>query len=372
MQKELSHISGRDFARMKEKDASFAMDAADYRHLANYGVNFPESFVRAQIKYRGSFAMDDQQGGITSPSVPTPLQFLQTWLPGFARGIFAPRKIDEFVGLTTVGKWHDEEVVQGLLENIGNAEPYGDYTNVPLASWNAQFERRTIVRFEKGFKVGRLDQARSAEIQVDTAAERRISVSNALDIQRNLVGFFGYNNGANRTYGLLNDPSLPAYISVPAGAGGGTEWSGKTYLEITADIRQAMYQLEVQSQGNIDPRTSDTVLGLPVGTDNFLSVVSQFGNSVQQWLRETYPRCRPVTAPQLAGANGGDNVMYLYAEKVEDGATDDSRVWVQVVPAKFQALGVEQQAKGYVEDFTNATAGVMCKRPYAVVRYTGI
>jgi hypothetical protein len=44
---------------------------------------------------------------------------------------------------------------------------------------------------------------------------------------------------------------------------------------------------------------------------------------------------------------------------------------VQVVPSKFQVLGVEKGAKGYKEDYSNATAGVFCKRPFAVVRRTG-
>ena len=77
-------------------------------------------------------------------------------------------------------------------------------------------------------------------------------------------------------------------------------------------------------------------------------------------------------APNLNKANGGANVFYLYAEEINDGSTDDNRVWVQVVPAKFMALGVDQGAKGITEDYTNATAGVMCKRPYAVYRATGI
>ena len=45
---------------------------------------------------------------------------------------------------------------------------------------------------------------------------------------------------------------------------------------------------------------------------------------------------------------------------------------MQVVPAKFRVVGVAKDTKGYEEDYSNATAGVMCKRPYAVVRYTGI
>jgi hypothetical protein len=44
---------------------------------------------------------------------------------------------------------------------------------------------------------------------------------------------------------------------------------------------------------------------------------------------------------------------------------------LQVVPAKFKVLGVEQKAKGYMEDYSNATAGAMLKRPYAMVRYYG-
>ena len=121
----------------------------------------------------------------------------------------------------------------------------------------------------------------------------------------------------------------------------------------------------------MNPHTNAT-LALPTGVSQYLSVVSQYGNSVRQWLKETYPKCRVTSAPQLNAANGSANVFYLYAEDVDDSASDDSRTWVQAVPAKFQTLGVQIEAKGYVEDFTNATAGVMLKRPYAVVRYSGI
>ena len=103
-----------------------------------------------------------------------------------------------------------------------------------------------------------------------------------------------------------------------------------------------------------------------------LSVTSDFGISVRDWITRTYPKMRIVSAPELSAANGGANVFYLYAERVNDQSTDDGRTFIQPVPSKFQVLGVHQTAKAYVEDYLNATAGVMCKRPYAVVRYTGI
>ena len=65
---------------------------------------------------------------------------------------------------------------QGILESLGSATPYGDYTNVPFSSWNTNFERRTVVRAEEGLGVGRLEDARASAIRVDTAGEKRAAV----------------------------------------------------------------------------------------------------------------------------------------------------------------------------------------------------
>jgi len=241
-----------------------------------------------------------------------------------------------------------------------------------VSSWNVNFERRTVVRFEKGIQVGSLEEARAARIRMDSASEKRTSAALDLEIQRNLIGFYGYNNGDNRTYGFLNEPALPAVFNLPVGGAGSAAWASKTFLEITADIRHMAATLQTQSQDTINPESTDITLALPTACYQYLSVTSDYGISARDWVNKTYPRMRVVSAPQLNDANGGVNMAYMYAETVEDGASDDSRVWLQVVPAKFQALGVEKQAKGYVEDYTNATAGVMLKRPYAVTRASGL
>lgn len=346
-----------------------AEDVADYKSLETLGVGFTSKYLRDAVRV----AMDDQQGlSVTAASMTTPVQFLQNWLPGFVHAIFAARKADELMGVTTSGSWEDEEIVQGVLEPVGNAVPYGDYTNVPLASWNTNFVRRTIYRGEKGLKVGYLEEARAARIRVDSYGEKRAAAAQALEIQRNLIGFNGFNSGNNLTYGFLNDPGLPAYVTVAAGASSSTLWSSKTFLEITADIRSAAASLQNQSQDNINPEDTDTTLAVATAVYQYLSVTSDFGISVRDWISKTYPRMRVVSAPQLNSANGGANVFYLYAERVEDGGSDGGRVWEHVVPARFQALGVEKQAKGSIEDYVNATAGAMCKRPYAVVRRSGV
>lgn len=366
-----SHIFGRDVRPL----AMTAEDCADFRDLSRLGIGMSESFVRSQIEdlKLASLAMDDTTGLVTTASISTPIQFLQTWLPGFVRVITAARKIDSLIGVATVGKWDDEEIVQGIMEPLGEAELYGDYTNVPLSSWNANYERRTVMRWEKGIKVGLLEDARSARVRINNAAEKRSAASLALEIMRNRIGFYGYNGGANRTYGFLNDPSLPAYISAAAtGSGGATTWASKSFLNITADIRGMFARLEAAAQGVIDVRSTPTTLAVAINAAQYLTVTSDFGISVSDWLSKTYPKCRIETAPELNLANGGLNVAYLYADSVEDGGSDGGATWIQMVPAKFQALGTEKQAKGYVEDFSNATAGVLLKRPFAVQRLQGI
>jgi len=302
----------------------------------------------------------------------TPLQFLQSWLPGIVRTVTAARKIDLLAGLTVAGDWADEEIIQQTLEPTGFAVLYGDYTNVPLNSWNPGWERRSVIRFEAGARVGKLEEARAAKVNINSGAEKRASAALNLELIRNRVGFYGYNGGANRTYGFLNDPALPAYVTVPNGVSGSPLWSQKTFLEITADIRNAAGALQNQSGDTIDPMRTPMILAVATIAAQFLAVVSDYGVSVRQWLTETYPDLTIVSAPELNAANGGANVFYLYAVKLEDGSTDDGAVFAQIVPAKFQALGIEQQAKAYVEDYTNALAGIMLKRPFAVVRRSGI
>lgn len=374
-----SVVHGRRDARTFKPVEMSRDDVRNFAALQGVGITISQEFLGDAMRSLGVAVMDDNNigpspaplSGITTPSIAAQIQFLQAWLPGFVRTVSSARKIDTLIGMQTVGSWEDEEVIQGVMEPLGTAQPYMDHSNVPLASWNANFERRTIVRFELGFEVGMLEEARSARMKIATAAEKRSAVALALDIQRNRLGFYGYNNGANRTYGLLNDPGLAAYVSVAAGAGG-LPWSSKTFLEITKDLRVALSALRTNSKDVIDPKSTPITLAVATKAVDFMTTTSDFGISVLNWLNTNYSNVRIESAPELDDANGGASVFYLYADKVDDGATDDSSTFAQVVPSKFMTVGVEKRAKTYLEDFANATAGVMTKRPYAAVRYTGI
>ena len=346
------YVEGRDYA----------MDEVE-QLMPLIGVGFNPGVLDRMIDY----AMDTIQQPVTPPSVVTPIQFLQNWLPGVIEIITAKRSIDEIVGRATVGSWEDEQIVQQVVEMTGSAVPYSDVGNVPLSNWNQNFVDRTVVRFELGFRVGNLEEARAARTRIDSAGQKRRSDAEQLEIQRNAVGFYGYNNGSGKTYGLMNDPNLPAYVNAPNG-----DWATATFLEIQQDLLTAFQSLRTGSQGKITPNKDALTLVLPTDCVDFLATPSTFGNTVWDWLKSFYPNVRVVDAIQLNSANGGDNVFYLFADAVADAGTDGGATFIQVVPATFQLLGVQKLAKGYEEDYSNATAGTFCKRPYAVKRFTGI
>lgn len=320
------------------------------------------------------FGMDSIQGNVTSPAIPGLVQFLQYWLPGQVYVMTAIRQADELMGIQTQGEFSDEQIVQEMLENTGYPRPYSDNGNVPLADFNITFPERTNVRFELGMRVGTLEEERNARIRVNAGQAKRESCGLNLEITRNLVGFNGYNGGNNNTYGFLNDPGLLPYNTVANGASGNPEWSTKTFLEIQQDFLAAFSQLITQSQGNIDASKVPVVVGVATNAYVNLTKTSDFGISVKKWLEENY-KVRIVQAPQLNNANGsglGAGGFYIYPERVNDLSTDDGRVWLQVVPQKFRVLGVQKLVKSWEEGYANATAGAMCKRPWAVTRWSGI
>lgn len=375
MQAELSSIGPRDIGPVVFKDEAHKKAVCEnYHQLKKYGISFDHDDVQKMLSFaRTTKGMDAAlTTPLTTASITTPIQFLQAWLPGFVEIITAARRIDSLVGMVTQGSWEDEEIVQGVLEKTGNAIPYGDYNSSPQTSWNINYERRTIVRFEEGMTVGRLEEARAAAIRSNSAENKRGAAAVALEIERNRIGFNGYNAGANRTYGFLNETDLPSYVNVADGASGSPLWSMKTFLEIIADLRAAFQALRTATMEQVDPMNDATTIAIATDSMDYLSTVSDFGVSVREWLSENYPNARPLSAPELNDANGSANVFYIYAESVMESGSDDNRTWIQVVPNKFQTLGVDQKAKSYTEAYSNATAGLMLKRPYAVVRRSGI
>lgn len=347
----------RDFKQINTFDSSNA------NHLA-----FAKSLG---ISVSDSIGMDANESFING-GVAANISNLRQFLPGIVRELTTVRKIDELLGQVTIGKFEDEEILQMTSDRAGTIKPYADGVDVPFTSYNMDFERRSIVRFVIGMKSDFLADKRIDASGGNPEESKRTAAATALEIVRNEIGFYGYNNGSNRTYGYLNDPNLPAYQTLANGAGGTPQWSTKTYEEKQADIVTAISSLQVTTGGNFDPSLDEFTFALPLSQQQQLNEENMYGRSIRKYLSENYPKCRIIAVPELDNANGGLDVFYMYAETLRSDSTDNGRVFDQLVVQKMMSIGRGQEIGGYKEGFVNACAGVLMKRPYAVYRGSGM
>lgn len=373
-----------DLTKNDEITKNMRLDLArNPNQLNKIGIGLDSSYLNDVYNYQMKIQNSGMDANflptLTTPSINPPIQFLQEFMPGYVKVMSWPKMIDKILGIDTIGSWELEQIIQGIIEGIGTAQPYSDYTNLNLASYNANYEYRTIVRFEQDVQDGYLESARSARVRINNVNEKRMAAMDLLEIERNRVGFFGYNStlagSRNRTDGLLNAAGSPNFVEVPKGASQKTQFADKSVLERIKDLLTAFTLLETQSNGLIDPVEQETTLVIAVNAKNFLYDINEFNVSVMKWLNETYPKCRVIGCPEfntVVGTGVGAGGFYIFADRVNNSGSDNSNTYSQMVPAKLKTLGVEQRAKSYLESHTNATAGVMLKRPYAVVRFFGI
>lgn len=351
---------------LEEMTAKFEMSSGD---LSKFGIGMDSNALADVQQYFGqSYGLDAAPALQTAATITNPVQFFQYFAPEAVEVVTAARKIDDLVGRTIEGSFEDEEIVTRIIERTGSAAPYTDTANTHFSSWNQNFEKRTVCRFEEGLQVGYLESMRAARMRVDDHKEKAAAVGETLAIAHNDLGFFGYANGENKTYGFLNDPNLPAYSTVPTGAGGVTNWSGKTFDEIVSDIITAVATLRNRLKGLFDPRKDAFTLAVALGSAQYLDKMNSLGTkSVYTWLNETYPNLRLEAVPEMDGANGGSNVFYVYAD-----AVNGKKTFKQSVQDVMRLIGVEKKAKVFIEAYASATAGVLCQYPIAVVRYSGV
>ena len=364
-------------------EKGMAMDASMVNALSNrpdsvekLGISFDSDFIQHHSKSKLTTALDSAiVQPVTKPSNGVPVQFLQEFLPGVIYVLTTVRRADRIAPVVVAGEWYSAELVIKIMEHTANPLLAAEHGSLNLVNYNETFETYQVVRFEIGIQQTPYADARSAQTGSNPDAERRVAMAQGFEILRNEVAFYGVNEGTGKTYGILNSPSLPDYVTV-AGGTGGTTWNSKTVVEIIADIKTASAAIAVSSGGNVDPLTDVMKLTVPTGQiDNLTKSDSSFSNgkTVKDWINDNFINMTIEQVPQFIGADAGESVFYMQALTVADSGTDGGQCMIQAVPSKLRATGVEQTAKGTtIEGYSMSLAGTIVKRPYAIYRASGI
>ncbi len=315
-----------------------------------------------------SIAQDADVDSVLSQTGFTPLQYLQYNVGQAIEALTTPTKIDDICGRSIVANWETEEIIQPLVEGAGVPQLYGDDNDAPYASFEFDFEKRTVQRFELAIRVGKLEDARlSAMTGVGMKspwALKRAANAKAFSLLLDEIGHRGFYNGAGVTCGLFSDPNELPVTAVQTG-----KWNTRTYQQITSDIRFFFETLASQTDTHFSGLNGDKcTLYLAPSAFNALATENEHGKSVRQYIEDNYKGCRTVVGPRLKGAaaNGAD-YAFLIADEL-----NGSPVVKQFIPQLMRLNGIEKRLKHTAEDYTCATAGVMVCQPLGLLKISGI
>lgn len=321
----------------------------------------------------------DESPMATDPGINAPWFYLNYMAKKPIQVVTQRTTMDEILGRTQEGSWAHNTITKQFREFSGRTAEYKDFADATAPRVNRGYSRdtRTIIRLSAGLIVGELESRQSALVpgMYSPHQDKRESLALLMKLDRDAIGYFGYQVGDARCFGLLNDPRLDPFYQVPAAkdASGGTtgtvtKWQDKSAHDIIRDLQFAMSKVMVRARGNFIPATTPFKLVIPVGCDQYLNKITECGGySVRKWIADNWKACTIVNSPVFDGALGGENVFYIIASKFGTGPTAE-----QIVPSSLFMVGSMKRETGHSELWSMATLGTFVLQPMGIGRFFGI
>ncbi len=322
----------------------------------------------AALNEKGLFNIRTTDGGIsgvTAANNVLPAGILTNISPDMVRVITRKRTADMVVGdRKKLLNWEQNDALIPLLEQLGETQPYSDYESAPTTAINPDFIYAGHYRFSSKVQVGDLESRQLALARVSAQAEKTAAALETLAIEFNNIAFFGLPSqpdGAKYpVYGILNNPSLPAYKAATSTT------AAATFDTVYADIQSMITDVLVSARGHADP-SSRMYLAIANSRAAWLGLVNQYGKSVKEVVKENYPNLEWILSPEFVGAYTGDlDVMYLRVESDGLANVKDSAV------LGFSELALSSATEVYANHteqvVSSGSVGAIVYRPYMFAR----
>ncbi len=312
---------------------------------------------------------------ITTPNINLPLGALNYIRPSAIEVLTAPRVADKLAAPQKNGTWGNQAVTIKLKEFTGKSSPDDGLTSDGLqVKTNYEAKMRGVYYYTTGWLATDLEETTVGAMAENYRADQAEAAMRTIAIDRNRYFFSGVklaNNPAG-LYGLLNEPTLGAYITVAnnGAASPSTYWSAKTPEQIANDVVAAVNQLYVQSNGIVEDelRNGRIILAVATGSLGNLDRTNNYGKSARGMLKETYSdRLEIVAVPQFNNADSSSDVFYVIFDM---GGSTPTLLNSYVEMAK--AYPIFQKDSVVSQKISAATSGCIVQYPWAVVRYNGI
>lgn len=278
----------------------------DRRFLEEAGIMVPNAteYMPAEWmnKHDGlSMAMDAQPQLATAPNAGIPALFTTFVDPRQIEVVFTPLAAAEFYGEEKMGDWTVDTAQFPMTEITGFVSAYGDFNQNGKSGYNANWVSRQSLHFQTFTRWGERETERYGEGMIDWVGGQNRASTEVLARAMNESYLFGIDN--LKLYGGMNDPNLSAAISPNTKAAGGVTWSVATPLEIYNDFLKIYGELRKQMPALVN-MSSPMDVGIPNSLEQYLAATNDFGLTVRQIIKQSFPNVEFTVIPQFDTASG--------------------------------------------------------------------
>lgn len=290
--------------------------------------------------------------------------------PQVIRTLIVPTKAEEVYGAAKKGDRKNKTAMFPVVENSGYAAAYGDFSNAGDSSANANWVSRQSFYYQTWAKYGDLEAEMMGEASISWVTENRTSAASVLNKSSNLISLFGVSG--LELYGALNDPNLPTPMQPTAKAGvANAAWTSTGDPNLVYQDFVALFtRLNNQMMGNIDNNTPLKMV-IPSERAPVLTYTNQFGITLQDMIKKSYPNITIVTLPEagptMSGGYQGTTLVQLFAPVI-DGVETVMTAFTE----KLTMHRLEQYSTNARQKMTRGNWGTIWRRPMAVAQMVGV
>lgn len=304
----------------------------------------------------------DAQPTYSTNNIGLPAGILSSLNPQTVENILAYRTGDEALGKREkLLDWKDDFYYTPIVERTGQTTPYSDYGMPLLAGMNISFNSVGHYRFSTKIHYANLESEQISAARINYNDMLVSAGSEALAIELNRVAFYGYMNNNNfLCYGLLNNPDLNPYETLPKA------FSAMTWEETTNLFSSAIAKLSEQTLNNVNGQSRIRVVLSSTMFAQLQGKYTSLGISIYDTLRKDYPDMYFVPAVELNKAETDKDVIYFIGESPVGGISDTTKLGY----SELALMGnVVQSDYGYSQAMSAGTCGALVFKPSFIVRY---
>lgn len=281
---------------------------------------------RARIDREIRGTVGDAAPLLTAPNAGILSMFTTYVDPRVIEMLVEPMKAAQIFGETKKGSWTDDFLQFPIAESTGETSSYDDFSENGMANTNVNWETRDTYYYQTIVELGEREVERAGAAKLDWVARKQISAALTLNKFQNKTYFYGVAN--LRNYGILNDPSLLASVTLPT-------WVGADGQVVYDGLGTTLYgQLLDQTGGLIDTEAEMILLLSPKAQGAFTRT-NQYNVNVNDQLKKNFPNLKIQTAPEMS-TDAGEVIKlivknYEGVDTVEPTFTEKMRVHPMVL-----------------------------------------